>query len=113
VVTWLLGPGDWNGDGCTDIIARFSNGTFKLYGGNCGAGGQYFKDNGTVMGGGVNWSSYTWLASTGDFTGDGCMDLFSRDSAGTLRVHYGNCGTGFNGSGTTVGTGWNIFDYIY
>jgi hypothetical protein len=114
-VTWILGPGDWNADGCSDIIARFNNGTLKLYGGNCGAGGQHFKDNGTVMGGGPsNWSNYSRLASVGDFAGDGCMDLFSRDSAGTLRVHNGNCASGFsNGSGTPVGTGWNIFDYIY
>ncbi len=113
--TWLLGPGDWNGDGCQDIIERFNNGTLRLYRGNCGAGGQYWKDCcGIDMGGGVNWSSYNWLASPGDFTGDGCMDLFSRDSVGTLRVHYGNCGTGFiNSGGTVVGTGWNIIDYIY
>jgi len=54
------------------------------------------------------------VASPGDFTGDGCMDVFSRDSVGTLRIHYGNCATGFTGgSGTVVGTGWNPFDYLY
>lgn len=113
--TWLLGPGDWDADGCADIIARFGS-TLKLYQGNCGAGGQYFKTGlGISMGGGpTNWSNYTKLASVGDFAGNTCMDLFSRDSAGTLRVHYGNCSTGFtNGSGTPVGWGWNIFDYIY
>ncbi len=109
--TGILGPGDWNSDGCADIVARFGS-DLKLYPGNCGAGGQYWKCCAVVMGG-PNWSNYTKLAAVGDFTGDLCMDLFSRDSAGTLRVHYGNCGTGFNGSGTPVGTGWNAFNYIY
>ena len=38
IFTALVGPGDWNGDGDNDIIARRSNGDLYLYPGD-GRGG--------------------------------------------------------------------------
>jgi len=55
----LSGPGDYDNDGCTDIIARNgSNGTLWLYQGNCGIGGVWFKTGSGVQIGVSGWNIF-------------------------------------------------------
>jgi hypothetical protein len=34
----ILGPGDFNGDGCSDLIGMLPNGSLFWYGGGCNGG---------------------------------------------------------------------------
>jgi hypothetical protein len=108
VWTWLLAPGDFDGDGCVDLIGRQTNGTLWLYTGSCGIGGWWKNGQGINISGGVNWNQYDWLLSPGDFSGDGCMDVLGRNVYDAkLYMRKGNCNGGWAGSPTAVGTGWH------
>jgi hypothetical protein len=48
----VVGPGDWNGDGASDLIGRGTDGTLRLYPGN-GSGGF-----GTPSRIGAGWTGY-------------------------------------------------------
>jgi hypothetical protein len=111
--SWLLGMGDFDGDGCADVIAR-SGSQLLLYGGNC----QYWWVTfGTVVGSGFASSVWTWLLAPGDFDGDGCVDLIGRQTNGTLWLYTGNCGIGGvwwkDGDGEQIGSSWGQFDWIF
>ncbi|OFW66584.1 MAG: hypothetical protein A2Y74_01795 [Actinobacteria bacterium RBG_13_63_9] len=54
---WLLGPGDFSGDGCPDIVGRrASDASLRLYEGNCK--GDWKKTNVQI---GTGWSGFDWL----------------------------------------------------
>ena len=96
----VFSPGDFDGDGNADLIARrHSDQALFLYLGD-GHGG--FKGARQI---GWNWGAFTALVSPGDFTGDGHPDLLGRRADGTLALYTGT-GSGLSG-GTTVGWGWN------
>ncbi|MFF2274448.1 FG-GAP-like repeat-containing protein [Agromyces sp. NPDC058126] len=61
--TALLGPGDFNGDGYNDVLARDAAGRLRLYPGN-GAGG--FKAASYV---GQGWNGFTAILGSGDLQG--------------------------------------------
>jgi hypothetical protein len=113
--TAVLGPGDFNGDGCADVIARRSDGLLFMYKGNCGQGGVWWKDNGVATQIGSGWNGYDWLVGPGDFDGDGCVDVMARSpvSNGRLFLYRGNCAAGWSGDGQQIGSGWNQFTWIF
>lgn len=104
----LLNPGDFSGDGKSDILATKSDGTLWLYRGN-GAGG--FVSGGTQIGSG--WHVYDMLVAGLDFSGDAEPDLVVRRSDGTLWMYRGNGSGGFvTGNADQIGDGWNAFDAV-
>ena len=105
IMDLLLGPGDWDGDGAADLLARRTNGTLWLYPGN-GAGG--FRPARQV---GNGWSGMGLVTAAGDLTGDARPDLVARTSAGTLLVYPGT-GTGGFGAPAQIGTGWSGIDAL-
>jgi len=102
--TALLAPGDFDGDGKPDVLARPPDGALRLYRGT-GAGG--LKDNGIVVGSG--WQSFTAVFAAGDFSGDGHPDVFARAADGSLRLYRGNGTGGWIDNGIVVGSGWQDF----
>lgn len=106
--TLAVGPGDLNGDGRGDILARDSSGNLYLYPGR-GDGAQLGAR--TKVGSG--WNTYSKIIGGGDLTGDGRADLLARSTTGYLYLYKGT------GSATTpfasriqLGTGWNTYNKL-
>src|SRR5205085_6998454 len=70
----LAGPGDVDGDGHDDLVARGTGGAFYLL---PGLGGIRFGDAQQIRG---SWRLYDTITGHGDFTGDGRPDLLVRPS---------------------------------
>jgi stage II sporulation protein D len=98
--------GDFSGDGLSDLLARKPDGSLWLYKGN-GQGG--FLGGGVRIGAG--WNIFTSIFGSGDFDGDGKMDVVARASDGRLLLYAGN-GTGGWKSSRVIGAGWNTFSSI-
>jgi hypothetical protein len=105
--TAVVAPGDFDGDGKADLIARKAEGTLWLYPGN-GASGwkQPFKQIA------VGWQSYTAVVAPGDFDGDGKADLIGRKADGTLWLYPGNGATGWKTPFKQLEAGWNVMNII-
>lgn len=103
----LLSPGDWDGDGRPDVLARHAGtGALWLYSGS-GSGG--FASSRQI---GVGWSAFDQLTGPGDWDGDGRADLLARHVAtGELRLYPGD-GTGGFGRPRTVGWRWGALDRV-
>ncbi|MGR0161856.1 FG-GAP repeat domain-containing protein [Paenarthrobacter nitroguajacolicus] len=101
----LLSPGDFDGDGKGDVIARDAAGTLYLYAGD-GTGG--WKPAQTI---GKGWNIFDSIVSPGDFNGDGHNDVLARDPGGTLYLYPGN-GSGGWLARTVVGQGWQMMDAL-
>jgi hypothetical protein len=99
-------PGDFNGDGDSDIIARTTDGVLWLYPG-AGNGGLLARQQI-----GTGWNSMSSLVTPGDFNGDTRVDLLARDSAGALWLYPGN-GSGRFGTRVVAGaSGWNAMSQL-
>ncbi|TVU58912.1 VCBS repeat-containing protein [Paenarthrobacter nitroguajacolicus] len=101
----VLSPGDFNGDGKGDVIARDAAGTLYLYAGD-GTGG--WKPAQTI---GKGWNIFDSIVSPGDFNGDGHNDILAREPNGALYLYPGN-GSGGWLARTAVGQGWQVMDAL-
>ena len=101
----VIAPGDWNGDGRSDLIAVHRvTGNLYLYRGN-GAGGVS-----AAVQIGHGWGGIRSVVAAGDMTGDGKMDLVAIvDSTGELRVYPGNGRGGFRPA-QSMGMGLEDYD---
>jgi hypothetical protein len=102
---WLDTPGDVNGDGRLDVMARqASTGYLWLYPGN-GTGGWLPR-----VRVGTGWGIFSAIVGPGDFNGDQRVDLLARErSTGYLWLYRGN-GAGGWLPRVRAGTGWGIFN---
>jgi N-acetylmuramoyl-L-alanine amidase/FG-GAP-like repeat len=100
----VFSPGDFTGEGKSDLLAVTSTGELYLYRGN-GLGA--FTGSGTRIG--TGWAGFARIFSPGDFTGDRKSDLLAVTSTGELYLYRGNGLGAFTGSGTRIGTGWAAF----
>ena len=81
----VIAPGDFSGDGKSDLMAIGTDGTLRLYAGN-GAGG-FASDTGGVMN--TGWAGFQSVFGSGDFSGDGKTDLMAIGTDGSLRLYAG------------------------
>ena len=104
--TMLLTPGDWDGDGRNDLIARKSDGTLLLYRGD-GHGGFVGEARKRV---GSGWGQFDALLTPGDWDGDGHPDVIGRRPDGTLLL-YRSDGRGnfLSEARPQIGAGWQQF----
>ncbi|MBJ2120950.1 VCBS repeat-containing protein [Arthrobacter sp. MSA 4-2] len=103
----IVGPGDFNGDGRVDLLAReTATGYLWLYPGN-GAGGWLPR-----VRVGSGWNSLTAVMSPGDLNGDRTADVVGRDRQGNLWLYRGN-GSGGWLPRVQIGSGWNGLNAIF
>ncbi|MBX3100119.1 MAG: VCBS repeat-containing protein [Salinibacterium sp.] len=101
----VLAPGDFNGDGKSDLMAIQTDGILKLFPGD-GNGGY-----GTGVQIGTGWAGFKQVLTPGDWNGDGKVDLLAIQTDGALKLYPGN-GTGGWGSSYQVGSGWQSFTTV-
>ena len=106
VFSAVFSPGDFDGDGRRDELARTVAGELYLYPGN-GAGGWQPRR----LVGSKGWEAFTAVTSPGDFDGDGKADVLARTSSGLLYLYPGN-GTGGWKTRRAVGNGWQVFSQL-
>lgn len=105
VMTAIVSPGDFDGDGHNDLLARDSGGALWLYAGN-GTGGWQPR---VLVG--VGWNVMSRIIAAHDFNGDGKPDLLAVDGFGILWLYPGN-GSGGWLSRQLIGSGWNTMTVI-
>ncbi|KUM35519.1 VCBS repeat-containing protein [Arthrobacter sp. EpRS71] len=101
----VFSPGDFDGDGNNDVLARDPRGNLHLYPGD-GDGGWLLPSQV-----GSGWNIFDSIVGAGDFDGDGNNDVLARDPRGNLHLYPGD-GQGGWLSPSQVGSGWQIFDKI-
>ncbi|MFI2641457.1 FG-GAP-like repeat-containing protein [Streptomyces sp. NPDC018610] len=102
----LTSPGDMDGDGHVDLIARqASTGDIYFYGGTAD---HRLRTRVRIQ---TNWKLYTQVVGAGDLNGDGLGDLLGLDSAGVLWEYYGTS-AGSVTKRVRVGGGWNVYSAL-
>ncbi|MER5735431.1 VCBS repeat-containing protein [Streptomyces sp. NPDC002262] len=105
----IVSPGDVNGDGLADVIARAFDGQLYLY----PATGDLDKPLGGRIPVGGGWQGYDQLVGLGDGNGDGLGDLYARDTTGTLWWYAGTGNTTRPfATRKSIGAGWNAYNQI-
>jgi hypothetical protein len=101
----VFGPGDLNGDGRSDLLARDSGGTVWLL---TGKSEDKFNARTKV---GAGWGVYNQIVGAGDINGDGHADIVARDGhSGHLYLYLGtgSASSPFKGR-IDIGGGWNAY----
>nr|WP_281449650.1 VCBS repeat-containing protein [Paenarthrobacter nitroguajacolicus] len=101
----VFSPGDFDGDGFNDLLARNSAGQLFLYPGDGDGGWLPARQVGS------GWNIFDSIVGPGDFNGDGTNDVLARDAAGDLFLYPGD-GEGGWLAPSTVGWGWQVMDKI-
>jgi len=104
--TAVVGAGDLNLDGKSDLIVRSTGGELYFL---PGKGNGYSFGSRVAIGGG--WNTYNRIVGGGDFSGDGIPDLLATTSGGVLYLYKGE-GNGKFASRVEVGTGWGMYNKL-
>lgn len=111
VFTSLAGPGDLNGDGKNDILARKADGTLWLYRGSGTVSGSSPGYVAALKIGSFGWEAFDEVFGPGDFNGDGKNDIIARNPDGSVWLYPG-AGDGTLVPPRRIGTAWNIFNAV-
>ncbi|MFF8592424.1 FG-GAP repeat domain-containing protein [Streptomyces sp. NPDC015220] len=107
-INLFLGPGDLNGDGKGDLLARDTSGALYL---ERGTGNGASLASGIKIGSG--WNAYDKIVGGGDFTGDGRADIVARTPSGTLYLYRGTgSATAPFASRVKIGEGWKVYNKL-
>ncbi|MFB7251808.1 FG-GAP repeat domain-containing protein [Microbacterium sp. NPDC056234] len=101
----IVHVGDFTGDGRADLMARFKDGTLRVYP-TTGRGG--FSAPVQI---GVGWGSMARIVGPGDFDGDGRADVLGIHSNGTMYLYAGDGKGGWKTS-KQIGTGWTTISSV-
>mgnify|MGYP001043091800 CR=1 FL=1 len=101
IFSTVLAPGDFDGNGTSDLIGVLPDGTLRFYPTTTGGTLGSYTSIGT------GFSVYSKILGTGDVSGDGLPDILGLLSDGTLKVHAGTGTGGVASVGTVLGTGWS------
>ena len=107
-ISWhVVGTGDFNGDGRSDILWRNDSGQLSDWLGQAN-GGFVGNDANAFTDAPTSWK----IAGTGDFNGDGRTDILWRSDSGQLSDWLGQANGGFIGNDgnamTSVPTSWKV-----
>ncbi|MEF9883393.1 VCBS repeat-containing protein [Streptomyces sp. P9-A4] len=107
-INLIAGPGDLNGDGSGDFVARDRDGVLWLYRSNIEGTSLHAR---VKIGGG--WNAYDRIVGSGDYSGDGLNDLVARAKDGNLYLYQGTgqAGDPFKRP-VKIGGGWNAYPKI-
>jgi FG-GAP-like repeat len=97
----VVGSGDFNGDGMSDIVWRDNSGNTAIWLMNGAA---------VASSGGVGNIPTTWsIVQTGDYNADGKSDLLWRDASGNTSMWFMN-GAQVSSSGGVgnIATSWTV-----
>ena len=103
----IITPGDFTGDGRVDLLGRKRTGELYLYPGT--GTGSY--QPGRLIGGG--WQKFNTVLSTGDLTGDQRADLIARTPGGLNYVYAGNGSGGFATGARPLTVTWGATTRIF
>ncbi|MFE4827911.1 FG-GAP repeat domain-containing protein [Streptomyces sp. NPDC056672] len=104
----VIGPGDLDGDGKSDLLARSSTALYFYAGAGTG-----LSVKPRVQIGGSGWTQFDKIVGAGDLTGDGRADLVARGSAGLyLYAGTGTASTPFAAKAQVGGAGWSQYKNI-
>ncbi|WP_328972464.1 FG-GAP repeat domain-containing protein [Streptomyces sp. NBC_00239] len=106
----VTSPGDVNGDGHPDLVARTHSGDLYFYAGTGLDRDQPFAPRVKVGGG---WQAYDQIVGANDLDGDGLGDLVARDVSGSLWYYKGSGGSAQPFAvRVKVGAGWNAYNQV-
>src|SRR6266540_1586160 len=106
----MFSPGDFSGDGRSDVIYRDAANA-NLYLRRGAAGGGLEASSVQI---GTGWGIADWIFSPGDFSGDGKPDVIYRNSSNNnLYLVPGNGTGGFVGTTYQIGVGWGGLSPIF
>jgi hypothetical protein len=103
----IVGTGDFNGDGKSDILWRADTGHLSDWLGS--SSGAFVNNDANA----ATWAPTSWhIVGTGDFNGDGKVDLLWRADTGHLSDWLGTASGGFvnndNNAATWAPTNWTV-----
>ncbi|WBB65442.1 FG-GAP-like repeat-containing protein [Micromonospora sp. WMMD812] len=107
-------PGDYNGDGRTDVLAQLADGTLKIWPstGDLSASGRLLAGGNWIVGNGFTTSAVPRIFP-GDFDGDGRTDLVAQYADGSMKAYPSSGDLSANlklfpstDAAKVVGSGW-------
>ncbi|MFJ2217203.1 FG-GAP repeat domain-containing protein [Streptomyces sp. NPDC101062] len=104
----VIGPGDLDGDGKSDLLSRSSTALYF----NAGSGNG-LSVKARVQVGGSGWMQFNTIVGAGDLTGDGRADLVARSSEGLfLYAGTGDASAPFGPKTQVGGAGWGQYNKL-